>query len=233
MKPKLNALIIGAGGVASYMLPALNNSFELTGLLVDGDELEEHNLDRQIFGEEQIGEYKANALINHHNLYLSSATEYVDEGWYFRNKELCQEMDVVICLVDNHPARRAALMIARECHIPILICANEYSTSQTMYWHPEWPTESAPDERYEVIRVSNEGSPLRCAGVALESDPQLAIANQVSAGLGNYLLWLWHGDEHFNAENPQGFEPVEFQTTFSKVETTTTQDLGISAPALV
>ena len=30
MKPKLNAVIIGAGGVTSYMLPALKNTFDLT-----------------------------------------------------------------------------------------------------------------------------------------------------------------------------------------------------------
>ena len=48
-KPKLNALIIGAGGVTSYMLPALKNSYDLTVTLIDGDVLEKRNLDRQLF----------------------------------------------------------------------------------------------------------------------------------------------------------------------------------------
>ena len=48
-KPKLNALIIGAGGVTSYMLPALKNSFDLEANIIDGDKLEKKNLDRQLF----------------------------------------------------------------------------------------------------------------------------------------------------------------------------------------
>ena len=58
-KPKLNAVIIGAGGVTSYMLPALKNSFELEATIIDGDKLEKKNLDRQLFRNNMIGEYKA------------------------------------------------------------------------------------------------------------------------------------------------------------------------------
>ncbi len=39
-KQKLHALIVGAGGVTSYMLPALKNSFDLQVTLIDGDILE-------------------------------------------------------------------------------------------------------------------------------------------------------------------------------------------------
>ena len=215
------------------MLPALHNSFNLTGLLVDGDILEEHNLDRQIFSEDQVGEHKAIALVNHHKLNLNQETEYLDEGWYYRNKDECEEFDIVICLVDNHPARRAALFIAKECGLPIVICANEYTTSQAMYWHPEFGISSAPDTRYEEMRTSDAGSPIRCTGDALESDPQLAIANQHSAALGNYLIWLWHGSNPFDMYAPMGHEPVEFQSTFSRTETITTADLNIAEPALV
>ena len=52
-KPKLNALIVGCGGVTSYMLPALKNSFDLEVTLVDGDTLEKRNLDRQLFRNNQ------------------------------------------------------------------------------------------------------------------------------------------------------------------------------------
>jgi tRNA A37 threonylcarbamoyladenosine dehydratase len=48
-KQKLKALIVGAGGVTSYMLPALKNSFDLEVTLIDGDILEKRNLDRQLF----------------------------------------------------------------------------------------------------------------------------------------------------------------------------------------
>ena len=67
MKPKLNAVIIGAGGVTSYMLPALKNSFDLTATIIDGDKLEKHNLDRQLFRNNAVGQYKAVALLKQYN----------------------------------------------------------------------------------------------------------------------------------------------------------------------
>jgi molybdopterin/thiamine biosynthesis adenylyltransferase len=226
MKPTLNTIIVGAGGVASYMLPALNNSFELNAVLVDGDILETHNLDRQIFSKKDIGKNKAAALIAHNNFRdVVPLEEYIEDDFCFKHRDAVDGCDLVICLVDNHPARRAALTIAREAKIPILICANEYSTSQVQYWHPELGEEIAPDVRYPEIATSDHGSPINCTGEALESTPQLAIANQVSAALGNMLVWQWHGSTKHDIEAVLGHEVIEIQTTFSKVETITLNDL--------
>ena len=234
MKPKLNALVIGAGGVASYMLPALNNSFDLSGYLIDGDILEKHNLDRQIFGAKDIGKFKAPSLLKHHKITgMEPINEYIEMDFPFKHTEALQDdTALVICLVDNHPARRAALNIAREYHIPIIICANEYATSQVLYWHPDTDENFAPDIRYPEIATSDKGSPINCTGEVLESTPQLAIANQVSAALGNMMLWQWHGTEGHIENSPDEDEvqapdwaPVEFQTTFSKIESITLHDL--------
>lgn len=219
MKPKLTVAIIGAGGVASYMLPALNNSFDLQGLIIDADILEEHNLDRQIFPKHAIGKPKAEQLIRYHNCKgLKAVTEYIGDDFY---SKLPIVADVVICLVDNHPARRAALKLASDIKCPIVIGANEYTTSQAIYWNPNWPATSGPLFRYPNMATSEGGSPIRCTGEALESDPQLAVANQVSAAFVNYLLWLWHGEngnheEHRLEKNLHS--PVEFQSTFGKMQ---------------
>lgn len=223
MKPSLNAIIVGAGGVASYMLQALNNSFDLTGLLIDGDKLEEHNLDRQIFSPRQIGQFKADALVKHHKFRLESFNEYLDEDFLERVPQ--EGRDIVICLVDNHPARRAALKVAKSLNIPIIICANEYVCSQVMYWHPDFGLQCSPEERYPEIATSNEGSPIRCQGAALESTPQLAIANEVSGALGNFLIWLWHGTDGYLEAEEKHFAPVEINTTFSKVSTITLEEI--------
>lgn len=225
MKPDFKAIILGAGGVASYMLPALKNSFNLSGILIDGDILEEHNLDRQIFNKAHVGKHKSVALNQHHKLGLLPLTEYADEDWILRNQESLTDIDLVICLVDNHPGRRAALNIASTLDKPIVIAANEYATSQALYFHPAFPNSAHPVTRYGEIQTSNSGSPIRCTGEALESTPQLAMANQVSAGLANLLIWLWHGEDHFDPENFDAFMPIEFQTTFSKIETVTLGDL--------
>lgn len=225
MKPKLNALIVGAGGVASYMLPALNNSFDLSGILMDADILEEHNLDRQIFSKAHIGKHKVVALRQHHKLTgLLPLPEYIDENFVLRNAEGLKDIELVICLVDNHPARRACIQTAHALEIPIVMAGNEYVTSQAIYYHPELPSTLMPQHRYPEILTSDEGSPIRCTGEALESTPQLAIANQVAAGLANFLIWLWHGDKHYDPTKTEGYEPIEIATSFSKTKTLTVND---------
>jgi len=221
MKPSLNALIVGAGGVASYMLPALARSFELKGILMDADTLEEHNLDRQIFKSSQVGKNKAISLRQHHKLTgLLPLPEYIDDAFIQRNREGLKNIEVIIVLVDNHPARRSCILTAQQLDIPILLCGNEYETSQAIYYHPDMHESLKPEERYPEIMTSDEGSPINCTGEALESTPQLAIANQVAAGLGNFLLWLWHGDKHYIPHETMGHEPIEITTTYSGTRTT-------------
>lgn len=225
MKPSLSALIVGAGGVASYMLPALNNSFDLKGILMDADILEEHNLDRQIFSKAHIGKRKAVSLRAHHKLNgLLPLPEYIDEGFVLRNADGLKDIEIVIALVDNHPARRACIETAAALEIPILMAGNEYETSQAMYYHPEFPVQLMPQHRYPEILTSDEGSPIRCTGEALESTPQLAIANQAAAGLANFLIWLWHGDKHYTPEKTAGYEPIELTTTYAGTKTITVND---------
>jgi len=228
MKPKLNALIVGAGGVASYMLPALNNSFDLHGFLVDGDKLEKHNLDRQIFSNRDIGNYKVAGLVKHHRIKnLKVIATYVDSGFELDFKQNLSDFkpDIIITLVDNHPARLVCCQMAEFFNCGIVIAANEYSTSQAMYWHPRLGNNLLPSVRYPEIETSQSGSPINCTGDALKSDPQLAIANSMSASLANYLIWLWYGNKgSYDINNLKGFEVIEYQTTISKTHTITLND---------
>tara|TARA_R100000951_G_scaffold114166_1_gene117858 strand:- start:179 stop:895 length:717 start_codon:yes stop_codon:yes gene_type:complete len=228
MKPKLKALIVGAGGVTSYMLPALKNSFDLQLTLIDGDVLEKRNLDRQLFRNNHVGMNKAEALMRTYNFRKNEGQ--IVRGYFDKDmldteyKFFFHEADVLICCADNHPARRHLLEAAIQLDKPILICANEYSTSQAYYFDPrlmqQYPMMN-PLLRYPELQTSNEGSPIRCQGEALEATPQLAIANQTSASLGNLLLWLWFS----GTDTIESHMPVEYQTTFSRIETITLADL--------
>ena len=230
MKPTLNAVIIGAGGVTSYMLPALKNSFNLTATIVDGDILETHNLDRQLFRNNAVGQYKAVALLKQYNFRKNEGLairEYFSEDMLNTEYKLVfANADVYICAVDNHPARKAVLEAAKLYNKPVVVCANEYHTSQAFYYSPElehaYPMID-PIARYPEIAIDKSGSPISCQGDALESDPQLAIANQVAASFANYLLWSWHG-----IPVDMGmlrYMPIEFQSTFSRMQTITIDDL--------
>ena len=228
MKPKLKATIIGAGGVTSYLLPALNKSFDLNVCLIDGDKLEKKNLDRQLFRTNDIGQYKGPAMLRANTIRKAkgaSVSAYFDldmleteAKFYFGS-----DCDVIICAADNHPARRDAVFAADLMHKPLVIAANEYSTSQAFIYHPDlkgaYPN-LHPFVRYPEIETSNEGSPIRCQGDALESTPQLAIANQVAASFANYLIWNWFSEDHSYEDHL----PVEFQSTFSRLETVTLKD---------
>lgn len=229
MKPKLKALIVGAGGVTSYMLPALKNSFDLHLTLVDGDHLEKRNLDRQLFRNNHVGMYKAEALMRTYNFRKSEGQvvrQYFDsEMLETEYKYFFHNADILICCADNHPARRDLINAAIQLEKPILICANEYSTSQAYLFDPKLGVDAMnPFNRYPELLTSNEGSPIRCQGDALEATPQLAIANQMSASLGNLLLWSW-SPTILDNKPADDYLPVEFQSTFSKMETTTLGEL--------
>lgn len=237
-KPKLKALIVGAGGVTSYMLPALKNSFDLEVTLIDGDVLEKRNLDRQLFRNNHVGMNKALALAK---TYTFRKNECNVVQQYFDTEMLETEYsywfhqaDILICNADNHPARRDLINTAIDLNKPVLVCANEYSTSQAYIFLPElgqqYPMMN-PFLRYPEITTSNEGSPISCQGDALEATPQLAIANQVSASLGNLMIHMWA--PYLIDEQERGdWYPVEYQTTFSKIETITLGDLAdITVPS--
>lgn len=229
-KKKLNALFIGAGGVASYLLPALLRSFDVSGILIDGDILEKRNLDRQLFSEEQIGVNKAEALQKHLGSIANGilyAPQYFDAGFLASRFSTIERLrpELIIVMVDNHPARKAALEAADDLQIPCILAANEYSTSQAYYYHPRnQGTKADPRILYPEILTDEGGSPLACQGEAAEaSTPQLAIANQVSAALSNYLVWLWHSEEP--SPDLEKYLPLELRTTFGGVESIKTKDL--------
>jgi molybdopterin/thiamine biosynthesis adenylyltransferase len=231
-KPKLNALIVGAGGVTSYMLPALKNSYDLKLTLIDGDILEKRNLDRQLFRNNHVGLNKADALRRAYSFRRDDCiviqryfdTEMLDTEY----KYLFASADIFICAVDNHPARMAMIETAKQMNKPLVIMANEYSTSQAMIYVPhlegQYPMIN-PYLRYPEIQSTKTGSPIACQGDALESTPQLAIANQVAGSLGNYLIYLW-SPYLFDDQERGDWYPVEYQTTFSKLETITLADLA-------
>lgn len=237
-KQKLKALIVGAGGVTSYMLPALKNSFDLQVTLIDGDVLEKRNLDRQLFRNNHVGMNKALALAKTYTFRKNECNvvqQYFDrEMLDTEYKFWFHQADILIAAVDNHPARRDLLHVAKELNKPCLIMANEYSTSQVMMYVPHLEAQYPminPFLRYPEIATSNEGSPMSCQGAALEVTPQLATANQVSASLGNLMLHNW-SPYLFDDQERGDWYAVEYQTTFSRIETITLGDLAnITVPS--
>lgn len=197
-------LIIGAGGVASYMLPVLLKTFKPEALtIVDKDTLEERNLDRQMFKPEQVGMNKAQALLMLHYGHAVGVINYktgpqwpkgitVIEQWFTESTMLPEGIDAIFCVADNHMARYAAICKANELGCYAYIGGNEYVDSQALVHHRDW--RGTPRDlltKYPNIATDETGSPFRCTGEAQEASPQLAMANMHCAAKLLHLAWVY------------------------------------------
>jgi adenylyltransferase/sulfurtransferase len=116
---------IGAGGLVGYVAPTLVRKGVGSLLILDDDEVEASNLNRQRFYAADIGENKARALAA--NLLPECTHPTVIEALPWRLEEaLARGMDlscdVVVCGVDNDPARALAAIHFRKIAVPVVHC---------------------------------------------------------------------------------------------------------------
>ncbi len=205
-------VIIGAGGVASYLLPLLIKAFRpKTITIFDKDILEERNLDRQMFRPNQIGLNKASALAACNQ---DPDTDYqIVPQWFTDASTLPEETDAIICVADNHMARAAALRAVEYRDCRVYIGGNEFFDHEAYVFHRDWAnTARDPRKRYPEILTDHTGSPTSCQGVAQVASPQLAIAN---FGCAAHILHLLYIYETFIPANgtPETLFPYELRTS--------------------
>jgi hypothetical protein len=201
LNPSVGSIvIIGCGGVTSWLIAPLIKLLEGSDhkpklILVDGDTIEERNLERQWFSESDIGQNKAVALINK----LSegypvepAVTQYFSEG---ANLPI-EGVPLFLGCADNHAARRAILSTVDQRGGWAVIAGNEYTEAEAYYYEQSMAgTPSDPRVYYPSILTDVTGDPLAprgCTGAAAEAAPQLVLANFSAA---NHLLWILY--HHF------------------------------------
>lgn len=187
-----NILIIGAGGVASYLFPVLVKSFKLESIdLMDKDVLEERNLDRQAFDKRTIGMCKAEALLasNKWLKHYDVECHFIDT-WFTASTDI-SKYDLVICCADNHVARKGALAACDQYNKICVIAGNEYFDCEAYIYYPDHDQDLSSDPRikFPEILTDESGNPVRCQGEEQEAHPQLAIANMGAAHKILHLLW--------------------------------------------
>lgn len=182
--------VIGSGGVGSWLAPSLcllAGNQNVT--LVDGDVLEEKNLNRQLFTRQHIGINKAQALAGLYG--CKYIPEYFSMGRFFLEPE-----DVLLVCVDNHPARNAAL---NECDVrgcQAILAANETHSSEAYYYQRHWRNSPLDPRVYypDIVNV-RDGDPMAqaigCTGQAQEQNRQLVSANFSAAALAQNLYVVW------------------------------------------
>lgn len=185
-------LIVGAGGVASWLVPLLNKTLGPSEIrIVDGDILEPGNLDRQLFGPEWIGWNKAEALAEMHGCQF--------DPWYLQPESSTildtEPFNVIWCCADNHPARKLVLELVDYGKAELcIIGGNEFTDSEAYAYKASWlGTAGDPRIYYPELTEDRSGDPLSpfaCQGQAQKANPQLALANYLAAGFMVHLYWF-------------------------------------------
>jgi len=209
--------VIGAGGVGSFIVPVL---CKLVGpsevTVMDGDILEEKNLDRQLFDEKYIGLDKAQSLADCYHC------SFLNEWFAFGAREYFSH-DVLIVAVDNHPARAAALAACDYHKCRAIIAANEVHSSEAYFYQSDWKgTNLDPRVYYPEILTVTTGDPrsaaIGCTGVAQEENRQLVTANMQAASLAMHLYVVWEMEAQKLSEEEQQHLPHQISQTLSRSE---------------
>jgi len=212
--------VIGCGGVGSWLAPSLAL---LVGhehvTLIDGDQLETKNLNRQLFTPLDLGLNKAIALADRYQcqsipkFYSYLMIEHADTDWIF-------------CCADNNPARVAVLQACVNFKCQAIFGANEHPSAEGYYYHPQW-IDGPLDPRvyYPEMLTDLSDNPLArsagCTGEVQKRNPQLVSANFMAAALCQHPYVFWgmeirklDGD----STDPKPF-PYKLVSNLSRLET--------------
>lgn len=121
-----HVLCIGAGGIISQIAPTLVRKGIGRITLLDDDVVELSNLNRQRFYIKDIGKNKAIALAGNLQPECIVATDIRGYAWRLEeaiDRQIDLTCDVVICGVDNNPARVATSRFFRSKNIPVIFSA--------------------------------------------------------------------------------------------------------------
>jgi hypothetical protein len=209
--------IIGCGGVGSWLAPSLcllRSPQEI--ILVDGDTLEQKNLNRQLFTPEQVGSNKAEALAEKYGcqaiaeFYGTGSIEHDPSDWIF-------------CCVDNNPARMAVLHSCDQYGCQAIFAANESTSSEAYYYRRAWKeTPLDPRVYYPSMATDRSGDPRRasagCTGEAQRLNRQLVSANVSAAALAQNLFVLWGIKASELSKETMPSLPFKFVANLSRLE---------------
>jgi molybdopterin/thiamine biosynthesis adenylyltransferase len=142
---KYDLYVIGAGGTGTYFLKeaaryldALGNSSPImTAAIVDGDKVEDKNLSRQSFMEEDIGHYKSAVMADALYSAFPCGAKWTAVGEYLTDLSLLnsgRHIPLVIGCVDNHGCRLLLeKFFAKSKDIIYFDSANEFTTGEVVF----------------------------------------------------------------------------------------------------
>jgi len=224
-------LLVGCGGTGTFLLEPLvryllthyrksDKRWEL--FVMDGDHVEEKNLDRQLFDEAAVTANKAAAAtdkfeaLNH----VYAVPEYLGKDNIAEN---ITDGSIVLIGVDNFPVRA---LIEAHCktlnNVVVINGGNEVSTGSCQLWIRENGENITPVLSFlhpEVLKPGEDRSTMTCAQIAeLDGGEQLITANMLSA------LWIlsavmqWHKAQGSDGIVKENIKWTELQFDLDKGE---------------
>lgn len=219
-------MVIGAGGIGSYLLPVLQKQLTAADqiIIMDGDKLESRNLDRQNFTRKHVGRNKAEALASmyrgHGLADIIPIPEYLDD--VAKIVEDYADINAIVACPDNNAARLRCMRVADGLGIVAILCGNEADSASAMVYDPVYKgTGADPVKMYPDMLESSAHDPTHaCTGVAQEQTRQLASANNTAAAYGMNLLYCWvlapldlTGISAVEAQKMREMRPAEYTWT--------------------
>lgn len=186
-------LVIGCGGTGSHLVPPLlsylsSHSEDWLVGLMDGDEVEAKNFDRQLFDPSALHENKATALRKSysHLKNVVALPEYLSKD---NIADTILDGSVVLICVDNFPVRA---LIEDHCltldNVVVINGGNETDTSSCQIWVRKDGVNVTPKLSFLHPEIRQDGpdrAEMSCQEVAeLPGGEQLITANMSSA------LWM-------------------------------------------
>jgi molybdopterin/thiamine biosynthesis adenylyltransferase len=208
--------IIGVGGVGSWLAHTMTKLVEPKNVtLVDGDTLEQKNLDRQLFTEEDIGRNKALALSQ------QLKCGFIDH-WYSRFEVKHSVYDWLFCCVDNNPGRKEVLASCDEHNCSAIIAANEVHSSEAYVYLPQWKDVQDLDPRWyypDILKDATgdvHAAAIGCTGEAQVANRQLVTANFMAAALASHLYVVWAMEARKASEDSLPYLPHRLSQNLTK-----------------
>jgi len=188
--------LVGCGGVAHALMHALLQTAQHqlrrpTIHLWDADVFEARNTNRQFLAAGFLGKCKAEAFAEHFGPMYTG--ELIAHPQWFVASAINDDRPLIICVADNHRARRACRDAADKLDGIMISGANETESGEAWIYLPKNKgTDKDPFVRYPDLEGDGGTDPLAasagCTGdIAIEDNPQIPAGNHMVA---SFILWL-------------------------------------------
>ena len=218
-------IVIGTGGTASHLIHALVLYAQSQGEhmlhLWDRDEVEEKNLERQLFYPFEVGHRKAQVLADRY----PDVKAHIDYVGADNIKDVIKDGDTVLICADNMAVRRVINDHCKTLDNVILINGgNEKHTGSAQVYarkdgKPETPALDFRSPEFDAKNDEVDRSNMSCAEIAVLPGGELTmIANQTVAALMMAALWRTDNNYHV-ASDTRTWTKITFDHEEGQVQT--------------